>query len=526
MASPPVPLADRPRSANPGPKPLGPFALVIFGASGDLTARKLVPALYNLAADRLLPEGFAVVGLATRELSTEAFRDLMREALREHVGDEIDGNRLDWVAGRLHFVAGDFRDPGLYPRLAETLDHVASTHGTAGNALFYLSTPPSYFGGIVQQLGAAGLAREEAGRFRRVVVEKPFGRDLESARALNRELAAALEEHQVYRIDHYLGKETVQNILVFRFANAIFEPLWNRSYVDHVQVTVAEQLGVEHRGKYYEEAGALRDMVPNHILQLLALIAMEPPSSFDPNPVRDEKEKALAGIMPFGPEDVLARAVRGQYGAGEMPDGAAVVAYRGEPYVAPGSTVETFVALRLGIDNWRWAGVPFYLRTGKRLPARTTEIAIQFKQVPFRLFRHTSVDHLRPNQLVLRLQPDEGISLSFGAKVPGPEVRIGSVDMDFCYEDYFGASASTGYETLLYDAVSGDATLFQRADSVERGWSVVQPILDLWGALPPRSFPNYASGTWGPAESEQMMARDGRTWRNEVRTPPKVVTGA
>jgi glucose-6-phosphate 1-dehydrogenase len=489
---------------------------VIFGASGDLAARKLVPALYNLAADRLLTEGFAVIGLATRELSTEAFRDLMTEALREHLGADRDAGLVDWLAARLHFIAGDFRDPALYQRLRETLGYVAAEHGTGGNVLYYLATPPSLFGEIVRQLGEAGLTHEDAGQWRRIVIEKPFGHDFDSARALNRAIGDALAESQIYRIDHYLGKETVQNILAFRFANAIFEPIWNRRYVDHVQITVAEQLGVEHRGKYYEEAGALRDMLPNHMLQLLSLLAMEPPSSFGGDAVRDEKGKVLSAIQPIAPEDVLSRAVRGQYGPGAVAAGIVVSGYRGEPLVAPDSSTDTFVALKLTIDNWRWAGVPFYLRTGKRLPSRMTEIVIQFKRVPLSLFRHTPVDHLTPNQLVLRLQPNEGISLRFGAKIPGATVRIGTVNMDFCYADYFGSTPTTGYETLLYDAMNGDATLFQRADGVERGWSVVAPLLDVWKALPPRNFPNYTAGTWGPEEADQLLARDGRSWRNET----------
>ena len=508
-------MADNDTATQTAQSATFPCAFVIFGASGDLTARKLMPALYNLAAGRLLPDGFAVIGLATRELSTEAFRERMVEALQEHVGEGRDAEVIDWLATRLHYVAGDFRDPALYARLSDALGHVAKEHGTGGNVLYYLSTSPSLFGEIVGKLGEAGLTHEENGQWRRVVIEKPFGRDLDSARALNQTLATVLGERQIYRIDHYLGKETVQNILAFRFANAIFEPIWNRRYIDHVQITVAEQLGVAHRGKYYEEAGALRDMVPNHMLQLLSLLAIEPPASFGADALRDEKIKVLSAIQPIRPEEVLSRAVRGQYGPGTMADGTAVVGYRSEPLVTPDSATDTFVALKLTIDNWRWANVPFYLRTGKRLPSRSTEIAIEFKPVPLSLFRHTPVHHLAANQLVLRLQPNEGISLRFGAKIPGTAMRIGTVNMDFCYADYFGAKPTTGYETLLYDAINGDATLFQRADGVEYGWRVVAPMLDLWNALPPRDFPNYAAGTWGPAEAEQLIARDGRAWRNE-----------
>ncbi|MGE5234755.1 MAG: glucose-6-phosphate dehydrogenase [Acidobacteriota bacterium] len=499
-----------------GGTPAGPCALVIFGASGDLTARKLVPALYNLAAEKRLPDSFAVVGVATRELSDDAFREQMLDGVKQQVGSAFHDEPWALLSPRLSYLAGDFRDPATYARLGETLARVAEEFKTGGNLLHYLSTPPSFFGEIVGQLGRSGLVAEEQGRWRRVVIEKPFGHDLDSARALNREIAAVLDEEQIYRIDHYLGKETVQNILVFRFANGIFEPIWNRRYVDHVQITVAEQLGVEHRGRYYEEAGALRDMVPNHLLQLLALLAIEPPSSFGAGAVRDEKAKLLSAIPPMTHEEVLTRTVRGQYGPGSLPDGAQVPGYRQEPLVDPASTTETYVALKLAVDNWRWAGVPFYLRTGKRLPSRSTEITIQFKRVPLSLFRGTPVDHLTPNQLVLRIQPDEGISLRFGAKIPGPTVRIGSVDMSFAYADYFGSTPTTGYETLLYDAMKGDATLFQRADGVERGWSVVTPILDVWRALPPRSFPNYGAGSWGPEEAEQLLARDGRAWRNET----------
>ncbi len=344
-----------------------------------------------------------------------------------------------------------------------------------------------------------------------MIVEKPFGHDYDSARALNRRSAHVLQEQQIYRIDHYLGKETVQNILAFRFANGIFEPIWNRRYIDHVQITVAETVGVEKRGGYYETSGTLRDMVPNHIFQLITLTAMEPPVSFDADVVRDEQGKILKAIQPMNPEEVLTRTVRGQYGEG-MNGTERMPAYRAEPNVAPDSRMETYVAMKLFIDNWRWSDVPFYLRTGKRMPSRATEIAIQFKRAPFMLFRQTAVESLAPNRLILHLQPDEGISLSFGAKIPGPLVRLGAVNMDFQYKDYFGATPSTGYERLLYDCMCGDATLFQRSDMVESSWQIVAPILDVWQALPPRGFPNYAAGSWGPREADDLIERDKRHW--------------
>jgi glucose-6-phosphate 1-dehydrogenase len=486
-------------------------AMVIFGATGDLTRRKLIPALYNLAKKNLLPEDFALVGVAIDPLSVDEFRRRVEADLHEFSSAPDECHFCEWLLQRLDYLSGDFRDPALYAHLRETLAEVDQKHGTQGNYLYYLATTPALFGEIIRQLGAAGMNQEEGGRWRRVIIEKPFGRDLESARRLNAEISKVLAENQLYRIDHYLGKETVQNILVFRFSNGIFEPVWNRRYIDHVQITVAETLGVEQRGQYYDQAGALRDMVPNHIFQLLTLTAMEPPISFHPDAVRDEQAKILRAVQPLAPEDVLTRAVRGQYGAGVI-DGVKVPAYRSEPNVAPDSHTETFVTLKLSLDSWRWADVPFYVRTGKRLARRDTEIAIQFRRAPFILFRDTPVESLTPNLLVLHIQPDEGISLRFGAKTPGPLVRIGAVNMSFRYADYFGSEISTGYERLLYDAMIGDATLFQRADMVEAGWSVVQPILDVWSALPPRNFPNYPAGSWGPKEAEELLERDHRRW--------------
>jgi glucose-6-phosphate 1-dehydrogenase len=493
-------------------KPAPPCAMVIFGATGDLTKRKLIPALYNLVVHGLLPEAFAIVGVGRSELSDDEFRKRMEKDLKEFATAEIDAKKLKWLSSRLRYVAVDPEKPKTFKDLADALAAVDEERGTAGNYLFYLAVPPSIFEEYVDGLGGAGLMREPEGSWRRVIIEKPFGHDLESARALNRKIREIVEERQIFRIDHYLGKETVQNIMAFRFANGIFEPIWNRRYIDHVQVTVAETVGVEERAAYYEEAGALRDMVQNHMFQLLALIAMEPPVSFAADTVRDERVKVLSAIRPLSPEDVLRSAVRGQYGEG-VSDGENVPAYRAEKGVAPASNVETFAALELFVDNWRWADVPFYLRTGKRLPKRASEIAIQFKPAPLMLFRETSVESLKPNLLVIKIQPDEGITLRFEGKVPGPAMRLGTVRMAFEYEDYFGRQAQTGYETLLYDCMLGDSTLFHRSDMVEAGWRVVTPILDVWKALTPRNFPNYAAGTWGPKEADELIQKDGRTWR-------------
>ncbi|MGH9747774.1 MAG: glucose-6-phosphate dehydrogenase [Candidatus Acidiferrales bacterium] len=501
-------------------QPAGPCAMVIFGAGGDLTKRKLFPALYNLAQSKLLPQQFAIIGASREEYSTDQFRQKTTEEMKEFLTG-ASGDAWDWFAKRLYYIPGDFNDPALYKKIQDQLVQVDKDQATGGNRLFYLATSPSFFPIVVKQLGAAGLTTCEGGTQKRVVIEKPFGHDLDSAVALNREIGQVLEENQIYRIDHYLGKETVQNILAFRFANGIFEPVWNRRYVDHVQITVAESLGVELRGDYYEHSGALRDMVPNHIFQLITLMAMEPPISFDAESVHDEQTKILRAIQPLNPEQVLTHAVRGQYDAGTI-DGKPVPAYRAEPGVAKDSTTETFVALALHIDNWRWASVPFYLRTGKRMATRITEIVVRFRRPPFVLFRKTSVESIPSNELVISIQPNEGISLSFEAKVPGPVVRLGAVDMNFEYADYFGSEPSTGYETLLYDCMMGDPTLFQRADMVEAGWSVVQPILDVWKALPPRDFPNYAAGSWGPEAATELLRREGREWRDPLRQRGRV----
>jgi glucose-6-phosphate 1-dehydrogenase len=507
-------VSQPPAEAGPKRQPAPPCVLVLFGASGDLVKRKLIPALYNLSTGSFLPEQFAVVGVSRSAMSDDEFRRKMSQDLHNFETGELEPRRVEWLMSRLSYMSGDFDQPETYERLRAALGAADEKWGTAGSYLFYLAVPPSQFAPVICLLGDAGLTREEEGRWRRVVIEKPFGHDLDSARQLNRDIREVVEESQIYRIDHYLGKETVQNILAFRFANGIFEPIWNRRYIDHVQITVAETVGVESRGGYYEEAGALRDMVQNHMFQLLALTAMEPPISFAPDVVRDERVKILRAVRPIAPEDVLRETVRGQYDAGTV-DGKAVPAYRAEKNVQPASNVETFVALKLYVDNWRWADVPFYLRTGKRLPRRMTEVAIQFKRAPFILFRETPVEQLKRNLLVLHIQPDEGISLSFEGKVPGPVMQLGQVRMHFQYSDYFGRTPETGYETLLYDCMTGDSTLFQRSDLVEVGWGIVMPILDVWSALAPRSFPNYPPGSWGPHPADDLIQADGRRWKND-----------
>jgi glucose-6-phosphate 1-dehydrogenase len=490
-----------------------PCVMVIFGASGDLTKRKLIPALYNLSRERLIPAGFSVVGFARRPLSDEQFRVNMLDGVN-HFSRSRPAQPAVWetFAAGISYVQGDFDDPKAYADLAALLEQLDRERGTCGNRVFYLATPPSAYSEIIHHLGESGLAQpSKPDAWCRIIVEKPFGRDLESARELNQQLAQVFREDQVYRIDHYLGKETVQNILVFRFANGIFEPIWNRRYVDHVQITVSESIGVEGRGKYYDEAGALRDMVQNHLLQLLSLVAMEPPIAFGADDVRNEKVKVLHAVRPLHPADVPKLTVRGQYGPGTI--GAEdVIGYREEPGVDPNSQTETFVALKLIVDNWRWADTPFYLRTGKRLPRRVSEIAITFKRAPLMLFGQAT-DSLEPNVLVLRIQPNEGIALRAGAKVPGPTIQIRSINLDFMYGLQFGVEQPEAYERLLLDCMLGDSTLFTRSDEVETAWGLLMPILEGWQNSPPPNFPNYPAGTWGPAEAQALIEADGRRWR-------------
>ena len=500
-----------------------PCAMVIFGAAGDLTKRLVVPALYNLADARRLPEGFRLVGVDLAAKTTEEWRQVLTNTMNEFVikgdgefhADHIDQTAWRWLTSRMSYVQGDLNDPGSYRRLSEHLSELDKAGGTAGNYLFYLAVADRFFCTAVAGLGAAGLITEAAEKWRRVVIEKPFGHDLQSARALNAEILKVLQETQIYRIDYFLGKETVQNIMALRFANGLFEPLWNREHIAEVQITAAETVGVEHRGKFYEKTGALRDMVPNHLFQLLSMTAMEPPISFDADAVRNKKAEVIQAIRPLTSAQALTDAVRGQYGAGTVL-GKPVRAYRQEPNVAENSGAETYVASKLMFDNWRWAGVPFYLRTGKYMTRRWAEIAIRFHQAPYALFRGTQVDRLHPNWMILRIEPEEGIGLEFAAKYPGPTVRLSTVSMDFAYKAFFKVAPDTGYETLLYDCMIGDATLFQRADNVEAGWQAVQPVLDAWAATRPTDFPNYAAGTAGPAAADALLARDGHAWRSLV----------
>ena len=488
-----------------------PCTLVIFGAGGDLTKRLLMPALYNLAGGKLLDEHFSILGVDRDAGTDEDFQGKQTESMASFTPDKggefaekaLDETAWGWLKQRLHYMAGDFTKPEAFVEIGNRIGD--------GNAVFYLAVADRFFAGIIDQLHAAKLTEEKPGVFRRVVIEKPFGHDLASAKELNSRILDQLDEHQIYRIDHFLGKETVQNIMALRFGNGIFEPLWNRDHIDSVQITAAETVGVEKRGKFYEITGALRDMVPNHIFQLLAMTAMEPPNSFDADDVRSEKAKVIWALHPMTDDEIDQNVVRGQYEAGRMKSGV-VAAYANEPDVAHDTEVETFIAMKLMIDNWRWAGVPFYLRTGKRMSVRKTEIAIHFKKAPFAMFRDTPVDKLAPNVMVLHLQPHEGISLLFSAKQPGQIVKLDPVRMDFRYEDYFELKPSTGYETLIYDVLIGEPTLFNRADNIEAGWKGVQPILDAWASGRGTVY-RYPAGSSGPAAANALLSRDGRVWR-------------
>jgi glucose-6-phosphate 1-dehydrogenase len=493
-------------------RPADPCCLVIFGASGDLTHRLLVPALYNLGVAGLLPEAFALIGVGRSESSSEAFRDDLAQSLPKFATRKIDDAVVEKLLACVAYVQGEPADPQTYEKIGRELDRIERERKTRGNRLFYLATPPAAFAPIGTHLGQSGLAREENGAWRRIIIEKPFGTDLASARALNQKLLDILKEDQIFRIDHYLGKETVQNILVLRFANGLFEPIWNRDHIDHVQITVAESLTVGRRGNYYDAMGALRDMVPNHLFQLLSLVAMEPPSRFAADAVRAEKAQLLDAVQLQNKDEALRNSVRAQYGDGYI-ENRAVEAYRGTKDVKPDSTTETYVALKVMIDNWRWAGVPFYLRTGKALRTKLTEVAIKFKQAPIAMFRDTPIENLAQNFLVLRIQPNECIGLEFNAKVPGPSIAIGGVGMTFKYEDYFDVAPSTGYETLIYDCMTGDAILYPRADGIEAGWRIVQPFMDAWAGADGKGLAAYRAGSEGPAEAERLLTADGRRWR-------------
>jgi glucose-6-phosphate 1-dehydrogenase len=500
-------------AVQPTQKKPDPCSFVIFGASGDLAHRLVIPALYNLAATDLLPDRFCVVGVTRKDMSNDDLRKSLMQGLREFATRPVDDAIAERLLECVTSIAADPKDPASFDRMRERLERLEANRSTGGNRLFYLATPPDAFAPIACELGRTGLLQEqESGPWRRLVIEKPFGTDLASARALNAELLKIVDEHQIYRIDHYLGKETVQNILVLRFANGMFEPIWNRNHIDHVQIIVDEKLGVGHRGSFYDSTGALRDMVPNHLFQLLSLVGMEPPIRFDAHSVRSEKAEVLAAIQIQSQEEALRNSVRGQYLGGTIGD-TVIEDYRKTRDVKPDSTTETFVALKLMIDNWRWAGVPFYLRTGKALGSKRSEVAIKFKQAPFAMFRCTPVDRLSQNYLVISIEPTEGITLQFNSKVPGPAITIDGVEMKFHYKDYFKAEPSTGYETLIYDCMIGDNILFQRADSVEAGWQAVQPFINAWRKAGTKGLEFYKAGSDGPAGAEELLKRDGRSWR-------------
>jgi len=504
-------VTDRPAGKAP------PCTMVIFGAAGDLTKRLLMPAIYNLVCDHALDDGFRILGLDIVKHDDDSFRKHLTEAIREQAAasqaeftaDEVHEKAWSWLMERCHYMPGDFGQSATFTDLQDKLDELAGKTGTA-NAVFYLAVAPRFFSLVIDQLGAAGLLKEGSSYFRRIVIEKPFGTDLASARALNARILSVARESQIFRIDHYLGKETVQNIMVLRFANGLFEPIWNRDHIAHVQITAAETVGVEQRGGFYDTTGALRDMVPNHIFQLLAMIAMEPPNSFEADAIRTEKAKVIEAIRNWSPEEAARNAVRGQYTAGTV-RGKPYTDYRREPHVAGDSRTETYVAMKLLIDNWRWSGVPFYLRTGKAMAARRTEVAIQFNEAPGVLFRQTHNSVIPPNMLIFRIQPNEGVSMRFIAKKPGRAVVLKEVQMDFNYADYFESEPSTGYETLIFDCLTGDATLFQRADNIEAGWAEIGPLQQAWAEdLAPLEF--YPAGSQGPAAADQLLARDGFQW--------------
>jgi glucose-6-phosphate 1-dehydrogenase len=497
--------------ANSNQVPEG-CAFVIFGVTGDLTHRLVIPALYNLAEAKLLPEKFCVVGVTRKEMSSDGLRDSLMQGLHKYATRPVDDKVADQLLYCVTAVSADPSEPQSFDKLRERLEKLEANRNTGGNRLFYLATPPDAFAPIASELGRAGLLEETSGAWRRLVVEKPFGTDLASAKALNDHLLSIISEHELYRIDHYLGKETVQNILVLRFSNGMFEPIWNREHIDHIQITVEEKLGVGHRGSFYDKTGALRDMVPNHLFQLLSLVAMEPPAHFNAHAVRSAKADVLAAIQIQTEQEALRNSVRGQYTSGRIGD-TDIPDYRSAKDVATDSTTETFAALKLSIDNWRWAGVPFYLRTGKALSGKRTEVAIKFKEAPFSMFRCTPVQELSQNYLVIGIEPVEGISLQFNTKVPGPVIAIDGVEMTFRYKDYFKVAPSNGYETLLHDCMIGDNILFQRADGVEAGWRVVQPFLDAWKNAGAHGLQIYRAGSDGPEDADELLARDGRDWR-------------
>lgn len=489
-----------------------PCIFVLFGATGDLTARLVFPAIYNLSTQGLLPKEFAIVGIARKEADTDGFRKHLRDSLTKFAGRKIDDGIAADLLSRVTMVHADISDPESFTHLGETLRQIDIEKGTLGNRIFYLAIPPKGFAPTVSALGAAGLTKESDKSFARVIVEKPFGSDLKSAMELNAQLLSVLNEDQIFRIDHYLGKETVQNIMMLRFTNGLFEPIWNRMHIDHVQITVAETVSVGRRGAFYDETGALRDMVPNHLFQLLSLIAMEPPARLNADSVRSEKARALDAIRQVSPEDALKNSVRGQYVSGTIGD-QRITDYREEPDVDPDSTTETFAALKLYLDSWRWAGVPFYLRTGKALDFRRTEVAVKFREAPIAMFRGLDLDQLRSNYLVLQIAPEEGVELLFNAKTPGPGLNIGRVGMNFRYRDFFDAAPANGYETLLYDCMIGDAMLYQRADGVEAGWRAVDPFLTAWKQAGEKGLALYRAGSEGPSEAETLLQRDHRRWR-------------